>query len=257
MNIFGKRFAGICCALGLILGAGVGTISASATSVGDVIAHARAVGMPESMIQSYTNQGLSMGREFTSEECDQAIAALDQWAAERNSAIEDTLNESTASAEESSSAQTTTTAVTEKVTQQQFIDMTIDEKVSYVNSLPDKERTDFINNMSNEERNSFLKQMDTSKQADVIASLLDVGDAFGLTFSVDELSGGSAAISARDASGNLVGVTTFGDTVEQTGTSYTVPIAVGGGAILLAAAGMGAVLFAGRRKGNCHAEEEV
>lgn len=250
-----RRFTGILCGLGILACAGMGTLTASATSVGDVIAHARAVGMPESMIQSYTNQGMSLGREFTSAECDQAIAALDQWAAERNQAIEDTLNNTTAAQEDSSSVQTTTTAVTKAPTKQEFIDMTIDEKISYVNSLPADKRTEFINSMSNEERNSFLKQMDTSKQADVIASLLDVGDAFGLTFSVDTLSGGSAAISARDASGNLVGVTTFGDTVEQTGVPYTVPVLIGGGMVLLAAMGIGAVVgHSSRKREDSHEE---
>ncbi len=246
-----KLAAGLLCSLSMLTCAGVSSVTASATSVGDVIAHAREVGMPESQIQAYTNQGMSLGREFTSEECDRAIAALDQWAAERNKAIEETLNNSTTAAqEESSSQQTTTTAAaqTTKPTKQEFIDMTIEEKISYVNSLPNEERTEFMQNMSNDERNSFLKQMDTNKQAEVIASMLDVGDAFGLTFSVDELSGGSTSISARDKDGNLVGVTTFGNTVEQTGIPYTMPILVGGGAILLATVGMGAVIFGISRK---------
>lgn len=60
-------------------------ITSSAATVGDVIAYAYQVGMPEDMIQQYIAMG--SGREWTSEQCDQAISALSAWAAERDSAI--------------------------------------------------------------------------------------------------------------------------------------------------------------------------
>ena len=46
-----KKIAGLSLGLALVLGCGVGTLSAAATSVGDVIAHAYAVGLPEAQIQ--------------------------------------------------------------------------------------------------------------------------------------------------------------------------------------------------------------
>ncbi|WP_298481717.1 hypothetical protein [uncultured Ruminococcus sp.] len=250
-----KQIAGLVCSLGLLLAAGVGSMTASATTVGDVIAHAYAVGLPESQIQACINQ--YGGGTYTSEQCDQAIAALDQWAAERNNAVDDVINEGTTTAAGDSAAQTTTTAAgnaagaqttTKAPTEQEFINMSLDEKVNYVNSLPADKRTEFMDNMSNDVRNSFLKQMDTSKQLEVVSSMLDVGDAFGLSYSVDSISDGALAISARDADGNLVSVSTFGDTVEATGIPYTVPVLVGGGAILLAAAGLGVVLVRSTKK---------
>ena len=54
--------------------------------------------------------------------------------------------------------------------------------------------------------------------------MADVGEAFGVNFSVDEISDGAISISAHDADGNLVGVSTFGNTVEATGIPYTVPV---------------------------------
>ena len=131
-----------------------------------------------------------------------------------------------------------------------FINMTLEEKVSYVNSLPEDQRKAFIQNMSNDERNSFLKQMDKTKQAEVIAEMMGVGKAFGLNFSVDTLSKDAIAISARDKDGNLVDVTTFGNTVEETGIPYTVPVLIGSGAILLAAGGIGAALFCCKRRSH-------
>lgn len=68
--------------------------------------------------------------------------------------------------------------------------------------------------MSNEERNSFLKQMKTSDQLDVISAMTDVGKAFGVNFSVDSVSDDAISVSIHDENGNLVGVSTYGNTVE-------------------------------------------
>ena len=239
--------------MALVLGCGVGTLSAAATSVGDVIAHAYAVGLPEAQIQQCIAQ--YSGGNYTSEQCDRAIAALDNWASQRDQKIEDELNKGTTAPADnanSSAGETTTTAAKANGQQRSarrphplakdFMDMTLDEKVSYINSLPADKRDSFVQNMSNDERNSFLKQLDTSDQLDIIASMADVGEAFGVNFSVDEISDGAISISAHDADGNLVGVSTFGNTVEATGIPYTVPVLIGGGAVVVAAAGLGIVL---------------
>lgn len=234
----------ILCGIGLALSAGSLSLTASATTVSDVIAHAYAVGLPESTIQQCINQ--YSGGEYTSEQCDAAIAQLDAWAAQRDEAIEEVLSEDSTEDAESTTEETETTteaaATTEEVTEQEFIKMSLDEKTSYVNSLSDEDREEFIANMSNDVRNSFLKQLDTDAQLEIIASLADVGDTFGVSFSVDTISDDDIAISARDADGNLVDVTTFGNTVEETGIPYTKPICIGVGAILLAVVGLGVVL---------------
>ena len=241
-----KKIAGLSLGLALVLGCGVGTLSAAATSVGDVIAHAYAVGLPEAQIQQCIAQ--YSGGNYTSEQCDRAIAALDNWASQRDQKIEDELNKGTTAPADnanSSAGETTTTAAkangssaaqTNTPSAKDFMDMTLDEKVSYINSLPADKRDSFVQNMSNDERNSFLKQLDTSDR------MADVGEAFGVNFSVDEISDGAISISAHDADGNLVGVSTFGNTVEATGIPYTVPVLIGGGAVVVAAAGLGIVL---------------
>ena len=88
-----KKIAGLSLGLALVLGCGVGTLSAAATSVGDVIAHAYAVGLPEAQIQQCIAQ--YSGGNYTSEQCDRAIAALDNWASQRDQKIEDELNKGT------------------------------------------------------------------------------------------------------------------------------------------------------------------
>ncbi len=250
-----KGIFGLVCSLGMIFAMTVsGGISASATSVGDVIAHARAVGMPEDQVQMYIN--MYSGGDYTSEQCDQAIAALDSMAGQWQSAVDEAINAGTTTASENSSSQTTTTAkgettastTGETLTDAEIVQLPLQDKIDYINSLPEKERTEFMENMSTEVRNSFLKQMDSSQQLEIVSSMLDVGDAFGLNFSVDSISDGSLAISARDAEGNLVGVTTVGNSVESTGIPYTVPVLVGSGAILLALGGLAVTLIRSGKK---------
>ena len=69
----------------------------------------------------------------------------------------------------------------------------------------------------------------------------------GVNFSVDSVSDDAISVSIHDENGNLVGVSTYGNTVEATGIPYTVPVLIGGGAILLASAGLGALLLRSRR----------
>lgn len=248
--------AAAACGLGLCLGLGALSLEVSATTVSDVIACAYEVGLPETYIQRGINR--FGGGTYTSEQCDKAIAALRNWRKKVDASIQETVEEGASSAvEESSSAEESSTAeesdsakesASGTISESTFANMTLEEKVAYINSLPEDERTAFINNMSTQERNSFLKQLDTDKQLDIVSSLADVGDSFGLSFSVDEVGDGSLTLSARDTDGNLVDVTTFGDSVEETGIPYTKPILAGGGAVLLALGGFAGVYCYSARK---------
>ena len=103
-----KKLAGLACGLALVLGCGAYTLLAKKNNGGDVIAHAYAVGLPESDIQACIAQ--YSGREYTSEQCDQAIAALDNWAKERDDKINEEINKGTTTAAPEENRTTDTTA---------------------------------------------------------------------------------------------------------------------------------------------------
>ena len=132
-----------------------------------------------------------------------------------------------------------------------FTDMTLDEKIDYVNQLPAEERGNYISNLTTEERNSFIKQLPVSDKAAVLNEFLGVGDSLGLHFTVDEMTNDSVVVSARDKDGKLIDVSAMGVTVEETGKSYTTPITI---AALLAGGGIcgvSAIIFAaGKKKRN-------
>ncbi len=269
-----KRIAGLVCSLALVLGNGVNPINASATTVQDVIAHAYAVGLPEATIQQYINT-YSSGT-YTSEQCDKAIGILDEWAAKRDGIIigeppavtnpitppADTTpivttnpitntenptastekagagNESTVTSGTTSSAGSNNNNFVGNVSKEQFNNMTIEQKQEYIGGLSTEQKTELIQNMTPEEKNNFIKELDITVQADIISEFVGFGEAFGLNLSVDKISDDAISISARDENGNLIDVTTFGNTVEATGIPYTAPILIGSSAILVSVAGI-------------------
>lgn len=193
-------------------------IIASATTVGDVIAYAYQIGMPEDMIQDYIAMG--SGREWTSEQCDQAIAILSSMAGE----WDDTSNGNQTQKPED---------VPEPIAPAEFEDMPLEEKQDYIASVPGDQKQEYFDMMTEEEQNQFLKTTDTSEQSDMLAGMLGFETSPGYQFSVEELSDDTILISARDENNKLIGMTVFGDSVEETGKTYPVPILAASGIILL------------------------
>jgi len=206
----------------LMIGGQLISMKASATTVGDVIAYARSVGMPEDMVQSYIAMG--SGREYTSEQCDQAIEILSIMYFERDDAI--------------SSGQNTTEQPPEEIEPEKFEEMNLEEKKEYITSIPQESKQEYLDLMTNDEKNQLFKQLDTGQQVEMISGLLGLGDAFGYNFSVEDVSEGSIMISARDEDDKLVGVTVLGESVEKTGIPYTVPVLSASALLLLSLIGI-------------------
>ena len=205
-------------------------LTVSATTVGDVIAYAYQIGMPEEMIQEYI--ALGSGREWTSAQCDKAIGMLSAWAAERDAAI-------------SSGGQSQQS--TEPLEPEEFEKLTVDEKKEYITSIGDDQKQEYLDIMSNDEKNQLLKELDPAEQAEIVSGMLGFGDSFGINFSIEDISDGSVMISARDDENKLIGLTVLGDSVEKTGITYPVPILCACGLIVLSAAGIAVFV----QKGGC------
>ena len=258
-----RKVCAILCSVAL-LGAGA-TVPVSAATVDDVIAAAYAVGIPSQYIQ----EGIAMygGGNYTSEQCDQAVASIYSYQGRVDDLLYDYFGVEKPSSGGGNSATTPSgsnngqPAVTTKAPQnagdqtitttKNFVDMTLDEKIGYVNQLPAEERSEYLSNLTTEERNSFIKQLPLDDKANVLNEFLGVGDSLGLHFTVDEMTNDTVVVSARDKNGKLIDVSAMGITVEETGKSYTLPIAI---AALLAGCGVSGmaalIFFAGRKKRN-------
>lgn len=288
-----KGFRKVCAALcSTALLCAATAVPASASTVNDVIAAAYAVGIPA----QYVQEGIAMygGGNYTSEQCDQAIASIysyqgrvdelledyfgvpsngggnnnnasDSNSGSNNSNSSDNNNSGSNSGGNSGSSGNNSNSNSSNNANsgnnggssgdsdgsKSFTDMTLDEKIDYVNQLPAEERSDYISNLTTEERNSFIKQLPVSDKAAVLNEFLGVGDSLGLHFTVDEMTNDSVVVSARDKDGKLIDVSAMGVTVEETGKSYTMPITI---AALLAGGGIcgvSAIIFAaGKKKRN-------
>lgn len=286
-----KGFRKVCAALcSTTLLCAATAVPASASTVSDVIAAAYAVGIPA----QYVQEGIAMygGGNYTSEQCDQAIASIYSYQGRVDELLEDYFgvpsngggnnnnasdsnsgsnnsnssnnnnsgsnsggnsglsgNNSNSSSNSNSGNNGGTSGDSDG--SKSFTDMTLDEKIDYVNQLPAEERSNYISNLTTEERNSFIKQLPVSDKAAVLNEFLGVGDSLGLHFTVDEMTNDSVVVSARDKDGKLIDVSAMGVTVEETGKSYTTPITI---AALLAGGGIcgvSAIIFAaGKKKRN-------
>ena len=286
-----KGFRKVCAALcSTALLCAATAVPASASTVSDVIAAAYAVGIPA----QYVQEGIAMygGGNYTSEQCDQAIASIysyqgrvdelledyfgvpsngggnnnnasDSNSGSNNSNSSDNNNSGSNSGGNSGSSGNNSNSSSNSNSgnnggtsgdsdgSKSFTDMTLDEKIDYVNQLPAEERSNYISNLTTEERNSFIKQLPVSDKAAVLNEFLGVGDSLGLHFTVDEMTNDSVVVSARDKDGKLIDVSAMGVTVEETGKSNTTPITI---AALLAGGGIcgvSAIIFAaGKKKRN-------
>lgn len=224
------------------------SMTASATTVSDVIAAAYAAGWPDWMIQEAINT--YSGGNYTSEQCDKAISMIYQYNDDVAKEIEEQFGVKPPAAETTAPKEekvTTTTTTTTRKPDKDFINASLEDKKNYLNSMTPKEKEDFINSMTPAERNSILKQLSAEDKAKLLANFMDVGKEFGITFNIDEISGDNLVVSAVDENGKLINVTSMSVTVDPTGYSYTMPVVISGGMLLLSAGGIALIT---RKKKN-------
>lgn len=243
-----KIFAGLAAAAITAVPVCAGT-TASAATMGDVIGAAYAAGWPDWLVQ----QAISTygGGDYTPEQYDKALGMIFQYDDAAAKRIEEMYGVSSPSSSTTTAAPektegTTTTTTTQRPSDKEFIKLPLDQKQEYINSMSQKEKEEFVGSMTSEERNSILKQLGASDKAELLASFVDVGKEFGISFNIDKLSGDDLVVSAYDENGKLVNVTSMTMTVDPTGHSYTMPIVLSG-AMVLAAAG-GIVLVTRKKK---------
>lgn len=244
-------------------------LPASAATEAEFIAACHAQGLPELAIQSGLNYIHNEGKT-SPEDYDYYIECLGLYEDEIWENIESIFGipretttapaaTTTAPAETigpngETGATTTTTTVTTTVnttpgidngikdwgiTSAQFINMTLEEKVAFVNSLPENDRATFLYSLNADERVSIIKQMNTDNKVNIVGTLTDIGKEMGLNISVDDMTDSSLTLSVRDNDGTIVDISSVGTGVEDTGISYKGLISCTVGLMLAAGAGIG------------------
>ncbi len=105
-----------------------------------------------------------------------------------------------------------------------FIKMTFEEKIDYVNQLEDTSKNEFVASLSKEEKNSMLKQMPVEDKVALMESYIDTADSMGLNVSVDSLTEENISLTVRNDEGRIVDKAAVGVVVDETGISHTKPL---------------------------------
>jgi len=237
------------------------TISADCATVDDCAEVARNYGVSETAIQSAYNAYYADPDSYTSEDFDMVIQALHLYGTDSDKVIKDyfgisdepvTPPQTTApsQSEEPTQAETQSSAGNnsensespenpdKNISSSDFINMTIDQKVEYVNSLPEADRGAFIENLSTEERNSIIKQLPIDNKTELLSHFAEAGEKMGLNMTVDEISEESVSLSIRNNDGTLVDQSSLGVIVEDTGYDYRLLFGLVSAGILASVAGI-------------------
>lgn len=228
------------------------SMSAYSATVDDCAAVARSYGVSESAIQSAYNAYYANPDAYTSEDFDMIIDTLHLYGTDSDAAIKayfgitDTPSQPSeepvqteTTPPESSQAEAVTTETTTKSEQNtDFIDMTIDQKAEYINSLPESERGTFIENLSTEERNSIIKQLPIDDKTELLSRFAEAGEQMGLNMTIDEITNDSVSLSIRNNEGTLVDQSSMGIIVEDTGYDYRMIFAFVSAGIIASATGI-------------------
>ncbi|MBO7474246.1 MAG: hypothetical protein J6U00_09675 [Ruminococcus sp.] len=212
------------------------SLSVNAATVDDVAAVARSYGYSEEDIQAGYNAYYENPAKYPPELLDQVIAYLHEAG---NQII------ATAPQEETSPVQTTTTtaaAISEennaeipepvesgivltasdgstfiRISREEFISMSYDEKMSYVHSFTPAQQQAIIDDLSPEEYKSLIKQSPADQKIQIVGKLSEAAEEMGLNVTVDEITDNSLTVAMRNDKGELLNVSTAGATVEDTG----------------------------------------
>lgn len=257
-----------------------GAMSANAATIDDVIAAARQSGYPEDLIQSAANMYYAEPDKYPSEALDTAIGSirtgqteiLDDYFGEGFSDYINSLITVTTADSSSGTTQTvTTTASTqggsqtttpsssennsglsfERISKEEFINMTYEEKKAYIASLTTEQAQEFLNSLSPEELRSMMSQLPSDKKLEVVDDMAQASETLGMNVTVDNITDEELSLSLRDDEGTLVGTAAAGIIVEDTGYDYRILFSISG---MLAVVAAGGLVFVARK---CFGKQET
>ncbi len=227
------------------------SLSASAVTVDDIANKARELGFPEAQVQQGYNEWAT--GYYTQADLDAAWAALldyEKQSQEKFESIFDTPSttpptQAPTQAPTQGAAQGGTQAPTQGTTKPagsvDFINMTLEQKISYVNSLNPADKETFLNNLTPAERNSIIKQMSLTDKADLMQGYIDVAEQMGMNVVVNNLTDDNISVTIRNNEGVVIDQSAVGITIDDTGISHTGLYAAAAAGTVLAVGGLIAV----------------
>ncbi|MCM1314019.1 MAG: hypothetical protein NC244_01455 [Alistipes senegalensis] len=248
------------------------SMTAYSATVDDVAEVARQFGYPEDVINQAYAQYYAEPEKYTSEDFDEAIAYLYEAEGiimttgvqnpEPVTTSTTTVTTTETNNETSEAGETTPEDVNDnvqpentggvtlqtengeefsRITPEEFINMSYDDKMNYVRNFTPEQQQVILNNLTIEERKSLLKQLPVDQKAEVVNSMANFGETLDINISVEEISEDNISLSMRNDDGELVGMVNAGVIVEDTGYDRRGLLALSAGLIAFAGMLVGAV----------------
>ena len=225
----------------------IGSIPASAHSVDEVVAKARAAGWPESLIQAGYNQW-STGN-YSQAKLDAAYDSVTSFNDDSGEMFcnllgldpDEYLTEQSADPQQPTEPLETVTkadgTVEPRIAPSEFTKLSREEKQAYVDSLSEQSKKDFLASLTGEERKSLIKDLPAEDKAELIQRYIDTATDMGLNVTVDSVEGNNLSMTIRNEDGVIVDKASTGSGIDETGYSHTLPLAAAAGGVVLAVAG--------------------
>ncbi|MDE5792748.1 MAG: hypothetical protein K2H66_04400 [Oscillospiraceae bacterium] len=206
-------------------------------TVDDIITMAKEVGYPEDWIQTGENEWESNSESYTQDDLDTIYHKVEAYKKKQDEEFGKIFPPSTEPSPEL--PQETVAPQDNRIDSNQFINMTLEEKQNYINSLSDSEREAFLASLSPSERNSIMKQLPTDQKILLMQDYIDTANTMGLNVSVDSITDDNISLTIRNDDGIIINKADVGVIIDETGISHTKPLLFAGVGILTAIAGFG------------------
>lgn len=141
-------------------------------------------------------------------------------------------------------------SIPDRIPSSDFINMTLDEKKDYVNSLPEDQKSGFLASLTKEERNSIIKQFPTDQKVALMQTYIDTASSMGMNVVVDSMTDQNISVTVRNDDGIIIDKAGVGVVIDETGISHTKPLVFAGVGILTAAAGFALLYWYSRKTEN-------
>ena len=228
-----------------------GSFSVSAYTADDIAEKARESGWPETLIQTGYNQWSS--GNYSQSDLDETYQSILNYNEQSMEFICNSLGVDPElvkkKMEEDSAEEPEIEPDFQYLSDSEFINLSMEQKQNYLNSLTPEQQAVFLAGLSPEARNSILKQLPAEDKATIMQDYVDTAENLGVHVTVDEITNEEISVTVRNQDGVVIENTGVGVVIDETGISHTIPLCVSGFGILLSVTGFLWISHVSNQKG--------
>lgn len=222
-------------------------VCAQAATIEEALDYARSLGWPDELLMQAANSYYESPELYPPEELDRMMSQLDAFKDDLVPSVPHDPDAPVPSVPDPEQPDAPDDSITltmpdgstfTRISRQQFIAMSYEEKLTYLSTFTPEQQEVFINDLSPEEYRSLMKQLPADKKAEILGDMSAFTDSLNLTLSVDEITADDLSFSIKNDRGELLGAGSAKDRVESTGYDRRGILALAGSLIASGIAGV-------------------